>query len=201
MKPDERKYIRDVDRVAEDGLWPAQSIFVDPQESRRHGAIAEVLCRMSDEGYDKLAQQAGTFAWFIPEAGMRAGVWHFTPPSIRNALEHADQDRSWGEVLDARILYLSPVLEKATWDHLVAIVAHELAHIALGHDSTHVCSDEYEAPEEEAFKAAVEWGFARETKKLRRVNKWRTWWQREGALNRLRRHRESHTEEQQILTP
>ena len=63
------------------------------------------------------------------------------------------------------------MLERASRDVIVAIVAHELAHIVLGHNL--FTKDEYDQQEQEAFELICDWGFEREARKHQAVNRWR----------------------------
>ncbi len=76
----------------------------------------------------------------------------------------------------AKALYLSPILEKSAWDIVLATVAHELAHLVLDHPM--YGDDKWQEHEEEVFNRICEWGFEREAKKLRAVNKWRRSWKK-----------------------
>jgi hypothetical protein len=114
----------------------------------RHQAIAEVLCRIPEDSYQKLLSLADTFNWFIPDKGTLAKCYRF-----------------WNVLADdppfARVLYLNPVLEELAFGSAVAVVAHELAHIILGHN-LRVTPEEYEAKELAAGKLVTEWGFEQE---------------------------------------
>ncbi len=69
-----KAYVRDLMRVFEDGLWPNQGIACIPDESQRHLAIAEVLCRIPEEDYAKLKERAYTFDYFIPDYASLEGL-------------------------------------------------------------------------------------------------------------------------------
>ena len=61
------------------------------------------------------------------------------------------------------MVYLSPKLEALSYSIVIAVVSHELAHIALGH-SLYCNVDDYERQEEEAWEKARQWGFSKEIK-------------------------------------
>jgi predicted SprT family Zn-dependent metalloprotease len=66
------------------------------------------------------------------------------------------------------VLNLSPCLEDIAWDIVVVTVAHELAHIALGHPM-----HSSEADEDAAWQLVTDSGFERQVNKSRRLHKWR----------------------------
>lgn len=174
-----RQQRRTLEQVAyEDYLWPLDDPAhlvngPNPNESRRHRALAEVLCTMSNGDYARLLKASLTFDWFIPQPWQRAcvqPVGHVVTEKPTKGLTRCY----------ARILYLSPQLEAAAWDVLLAIVAHEVAHIVLGHQL--IGNDAvYDAQEEEAFQTICAWGFEEEAKKHRRVGRWRDSWIRRTA--------------------
>ena len=119
---------RTFEAVLGEGLWPTGvtgGLSVDWQESRRHMAIAEVLTDIPDEDFDLLREQGYTFSWFIPLEWMRA--------EIRPIPSGATKGTGLTQMQYGKEVFLSPLLERAAWDVLVGLVAHELAHIALGH--------------------------------------------------------------------
>ena len=63
----------------------------------------------------------------------------------------------------SKVLYLSPMLERAALDIGVAVIAHELAHIALKHNVFPGTEDETQ--EKAAWVLIDEWGFSREARK------------------------------------
>ena len=55
---------------------------------------------------------------------------------------------------------------------VVAVVAHELAHVALGHEL--IVTPEQDAAQEAAvFERICEWGFRKEAVRLRAAHRWR----------------------------
>ena len=101
----------------------------NPEGTRRHRAIAEVLCRVPTEWYEGLKEQVETFIWFIPHLESRGEVHPF-PVTIYPETKEGDlRLRPY-----SKVLYLSPMLERAALDIGVAVIAHELAHIALKHN-------------------------------------------------------------------
>ncbi len=156
---------RTFDTILADQLWPQQGIFPDPTYDFRHRAVFKVLMTIPQEGYEKLKAQVETFEWFIPERRCRGSVMPFA----------AGYQESTGTLQTscARVLYLSPVLEKTAWDVIVGIVAHEVAHIGLNHN---LFAQEYDKQEEECWEKVKEWGFTREVTKVRATHKWRDSW-------------------------
>lgn len=159
--------VRTFEQLIEDCVWPGSGF--GPPEDRRHEAIAEVLCRIPESDYRTLVDSIDEFSWFIPASWNRAGVFPF--PCIK---------REAGNIPEARVLYLGPQLEDTAWDILVAIVAHELAHLVLHDDIVTKTPDQYNAQEEAAFSLVCQWGFEREAKKHRAG--WRRYDSREKAM-------------------
>jgi hypothetical protein len=150
--------------VVESRLWPNQGICPDPEASARYRAIANVLMRLPMEPYQRLRRTADEFSGFIPDEGVRGHITHF-PPVWKTV--------DWKEkpVRVARILFLSAELERASSDIVVAIVAHELAHLILNHKIFGMSREEYDAQEQEAFGQLCAWGFEQEAKKHRATNR------------------------------
>jgi len=73
------------------------------------------------------------------------------------------------EMVYAAVLYLSPILERRSFDLAVASVAHELAHIALKHN-LHT-GEEYDKQEREAWALIMQWGFTDEERRHRAYRK------------------------------
>ena len=97
---------------------------------------------------------------------------HPFPITVREKAEGTNLSRVY-----SKALYLSPRLERAAWDIVVAVVAHELAHVAMGH-RVFVSHDDDKAQEEAVFNCLCQWGFEREAKKHRALLKWRESWKR-----------------------
>lgn len=157
-------YYRPVEEVLWTALWPTtESGFSGPDANRRCRAIAEVLRRIPSAWYERLLQQADSdedsFSWFIPHPLMRAGLWPF-PVTV-----HPPDEVVLPRAPHARMLYLSPLLERAADAVVVAVVAHELAHIALAHQVGRM--NDYEAQEVEAWALVRAWGFVREERRHR----------------------------------
>jgi hypothetical protein len=85
------------------------------------------------------------------------------------------------------VIYLVPRLERGAWDIAVLVVAHELAHIVLGH-SLWNDDETYEAQEEDIFRQLCKWGFEREAKRQRAGCKARDT-REENAIEELRLRR------------
>jgi len=190
----DKRSVRTLEQVTEDGLWPTTGLIGIPADSRRHEAMAEVLCSIPNAGYQMLVDHAYEFDWFVPHYYL-LGETHPFPPCFTLVLEDGSQHESRqncetesprstddgflpNSSRTARVLYLSPRLEKSAWDILVAVVAHELAHIALNH-SLLTTPEEYARQEQEVFDTICEWGFGREAKKH---NAWCSW--RDTMLNK-----------------
>jgi len=156
-----QRYYRSSKQVFEDHLLPLR--LVSPRDaatgSARHEAIEEVLCSIPEDDYRKLQDAAHTFRWFIPcpgEAGAVIALAPFTEKETKQ--DHA-----------VMVVYLSPPLEHKARGNVVAIVAHELAHIVLGH---YLLPGREQEQEEAVFQLICRWGFESEAKKLRRWQRW-----------------------------
>jgi hypothetical protein len=89
------------------------------------------------------------------------------------------------------VLYLSPMLERRAYGFVIACVAHELAHIALGH-SVFQTAKENPAQEAAAWKLVDAWGFADEAKQ--HTAAWKAYWTRDASTEeRLRSERTKTT--------
>lgn len=141
---------RSLDQVVFDPLWPQSGPSPDPFIDLRHRAIAEVLQRIPEDAYAKLNDLVADFVWFIPASSLGAQVMPFpcTMPEEK------------GRVAMAKVLYLSPTLERRSYRFVVACVAHELAHIFLGHAL--FTGLEYGEQEKEAWALVIQWGFKEE---------------------------------------
>ncbi|MBM3187534.1 MAG: hypothetical protein FJZ90_02305 [Chloroflexi bacterium] len=163
-----QRYYRSSKQAFEDHLLPLRLVFSAREAARksaRHEAIEEVLCRIPEDDYRKLKDAVHTFRWFIPCPGEAGAVIALAPLTE----EETEQDR------DVMVVYLSPLFEDKASDHVVAVVAHELAHIVLGH----YLIPEYEQEQEEAvFQLICRWGFESEAKKLRRWQRWKAAFQK-----------------------
>lgn len=159
------KHCRTLDQASEDGLLPYVGFAdYDVFASQRHLAIGHVLCTMPPDDYEGLKAVADSFSWFLPDSQNLGRVQPF-PITVKG------EERLFGGTY-AKVLWFSPELECRAWDIVVALVAHELAHLALQHSV--VCSaDEYERQEAEAWEQVCEWGFGAEVKKHERMRKWR----------------------------
>ena len=162
-----RKKLRTLDGVADDMLWPEYGFGgPDPEQSTRHAALAEVLCSIPEDDYCKLVSKADSFQWFIPD-DMVLGMNY---PFHATVLPEEEPESLLQEMPYAHLIYLSPVLERRAWDVAVAVVAHELAHVILGH-SLRVREEQYQDQEEAAFRRICVWGFEVEAKKHRALCK------------------------------
>ena len=112
------KHFRTLTQIHEDNLWP-DPWELNPQKSRRHQAIAEVLCCIPESGYRRLKQlkEVGILRWFVPGYEIQGAVACF--------------DNEGG--IPFKLVYLSPCLESRAWRIVVAAVARELAHLVLDH--------------------------------------------------------------------
>ena len=157
--------VRDINQVIDDLLWPDVGMCLDLDQRRR--AIACVLCCIPESDYIKLKDRVDDFVWFLPPVWTRAGCYPF-PCTVRT--------KGWKGVRmrpQAHVLYFGARLERTALDIVVAIVAHELAHIFLQHSPYTRSPKEYDANEAAAWRLVSEWGFDQETKKWRTERKQR----------------------------
>ena len=152
---DMSKFRRTIEDVVESYLWPGGSFGggFEVYESVRYRAIAEVLRRLPDQDFEALDSKWYEFEWFIPHEHVYGKIQPFP--------ENQPGD---GEELKrlAVVLYLSPILEEEELDLVVAVVAHELAHLVLGHPLFSNKIEEYERNEKEVDAKLHEWGFEKE---------------------------------------
>lgn len=176
----ERQKYRTVENVFEDGLWPPQGLIPDPLESVRHQAIAEVLCCIPPNDYERLTDSS-VFQWFIPHEREYGVTYPF------HAMVNPEPDPQTGlqRLPYCPVLYLSPGLERRAYPFVLAVVAHEFAHLVLAHDLFPATIEKYDAQENEAWEAVCGWGFEREAKEHHRYIKWRDSWE-EYQIRRLR---------------
>jgi len=128
----------------------------DPEPSRnqhRGKAIIEVLRRLPPEAVERL-KEAEPFHWLIPSTGELGSV-------VDHRLTFDDFGNRY-----AKVLYLSPRLERLGYVSVVAVVAHELAHIVLTSECPPVPSyDAYWDAEDAADELAGLWGYSKEIKR------------------------------------
>ena len=174
----ERTQTRPVDEVLYSGAYPLSGISADPYEDARHAAIAEVLCCIPErdfqtfldacEGADEEESDDGECRIRSPEETDA----FFNRQPLHWFIPHAEQSGELHPYPSAcRVLYLAPRLEKAAWSTAIAVVAHEIAHVILGHSL--FPGERYEQQENEAWALVARWGFEIEAKKQQAVNKWR----------------------------
>lgn len=158
-----RRQLRTLDDVANDMLWPEYGLGgPDPEQSTRHAALAEVLCTIPEDDYRKLVSKADSFRWFIPD-NMVLGM---NCPFHATVFPEEEPGSLLQEMPYVHLIYLSPVLERRARDTAVAVVAHELAHVILGH-SLRTREEQYQDQEEAVFRSICVWGFEAEAKKHR----------------------------------
>ena len=65
-------------------LWPDEGISSDLRESVRHRAIAEVLCSIPEDDYEKLKETFKKgYGWFIPPYCIKSLINLSMPQSIQ----------------------------------------------------------------------------------------------------------------------
>ncbi len=160
-------YRNDIEKIAwEDNLWPKEGPWNLNEENLRYQAIQEVLYSIPDDDYQKLKDKAFEFQWFIPDKNNLSGVY----PFFLDKKAIKSKDGKIELAAHAQVLYLSPILERRGWDVVVAVIAHELAHLILGHKLI-VPKKDYDKQEHEAFQCVCKWGFGKEAEKHRTSQK------------------------------
>jgi hypothetical protein len=150
-------------------LWmPSWGICPDFRQ-RRNAAILEVARRLPNDATETLEAKAESFWWFIPHERMLARVLPFV-------ITHEEAEEEFGTAKYiigrySKVLYLGPILEKISFDIVVVIVAHELAHIFLDHPMTGVPQPTYWVNEEATWQLVDSWGFDQEAKKEEQFHK------------------------------
>lgn len=139
---------RDLYKLADDGLWPWFNLDKG-LDTRRGDALHLVLTIMPEEHYQIIKSKIEDFQWYLPHEDMGGEIF----PTFSKC-----------------VLYLSPLLEKKAKDISVAVVAHELAHLTLGHKLL-TSSEADKKQEKEADQRVCEWGFEKMLKKIRATPK------------------------------
>ncbi|MGE3308994.1 MAG: methyltransferase domain-containing protein [Limisphaerales bacterium] len=150
-----RRYRELSDCVAA-GLWPETSLVREVGwNSHRLTALEEVLCRLPPAVYARLRATVGRFDWFIPGEWVLGQVHPFRST-------HREPGAKPEVPTQARVVYLSPVLERQDSCLVAHVVVHELAHVILEHRLSGLDAEAYRRQEREARTAAVDWGFGAE---------------------------------------
>lgn len=130
--------------------------------TKREQAIREVLRRIPKVHYEKLKEE-----------NMHNGIqWMFIGvSSYAHKIRAYLSDKRYSDDKYAILIILPKYYE---WERIPveiaeAAVAHELAHIVLGHyDVENPNSDEYTEDEEKCIKLVTKWGFKEEQEKQKR---------------------------------
>lgn len=156
------KYFRTSEDVEEDLIIPFLGFGVIPGTEIRMTAIMEVLRHLTKKDYRALKRKTNDneFQWFIPFYECFGEVYPF-PANVLN-----EKIKKLELMPYAKVIFLSPRLEEIDFDIVVAVVAHELAHIVLGH-KIRTDGETYEIQEKSAWNKVIEWGFSKEEKKHR----------------------------------
>lgn len=166
-----REILRSIDTLMyEDYILPPTIGLSDvdvEEESRRDKAIKEVLQTIPEDIYKKLIDYIDDFIWFIPHEYVYGAVKPFPTTIPARTLKTGQTINS-----TSKVLYLSPMLENEgiEWAVVVAVVAHELAHIVLDHELIDDPRKE-SMKEDEVYKKLCEWGFEEEAIKHREHHK------------------------------
>jgi hypothetical protein len=145
------KYVRLIDKLWEDCIFPGYAGM--PVTDKRHKAIVEILCRIPEADYQLLVSMIDDFHWFVPGYNGRpnyADVYPFT----RNTDDELGKLTIKGY---ARVLFLSPCMERLSFSNNIAIIGHEVARIVLKHNL--FPGMEFPEQEQAAWERVKEWGF------------------------------------------
>jgi hypothetical protein len=113
--------------------------------SKREKALTKLLRCVPEKDYLKLKEQFHTqYKFFIEPHDNLGKVYPFLPASTM-------------------AVYLSPILEGLEFDRIIAVAAHELAHIVLEHNPSEFINEQ-EIQEIEAWNRVCEWGFEKEAR-------------------------------------
>lgn len=160
-----KKYLR-LDEDIIKTFYPTESID-EIKKTKRNIALIEVLRRIPKKDYQDIIIKFNKtlFHLFIP-GHKNFGYVHSFP------ITHPKESRSKKRDREARaeVLYLSPILEKQNKEIIVAVVAHEIAHIFLKH-STIYYGEKLNTQEKEAWQLIIKWGFESEFKKWKAFRK------------------------------
>lgn len=169
-------YLRSLNQLDADHMWPGVAY-----QNQRVKAVYEVLRIIPEDVYQKLRgmYEIGTeaFFWFIPGPETH-GMVFLRPATNVGKIDDPEAIRMKPY---AKIIYLNPKLEHSAWTIVVAVVAHELAHIVLEHSLFRIRADECEFDEQEVFQLICSWGFQHEAKLHRAMVK------RKESQERIRR--------------
>jgi hypothetical protein len=170
----EKNYARSRQQVEKSLLLPGSYGFgYGLYKSKRYLAIVEVLRRIPNADFRKLEDRIDAFCWFVPHEDTLAMVNAFPATSDKSLLIPSENfPYKEEDALEySAVLYLSPQLEKSSFDIAIAIVAHELAHIVLKHKIITSSEEQYERQEKEVFACICRWGFDKEAKKDRAMQR------------------------------
>lgn len=160
--------IRDPETVIHGGAFPYMGLSPDVEGSARLMAILKVLRCLPDDAYKRLCNLfTDKYSWYIPHYEQLAEVRPFVATDERGEpLDAENGELIWAP--SANVLYLSPLLEQRASSTVEAVVAHELAHVALEH-CLYNDPEVYDRQEKEAWALAKTWGF------VEQVNRYTTW--------------------------
>ena len=130
---------RSAESVRRQPSWPDVPCHARDAVRLRLSALEEVLCRMPPAPYEVLRESTLQWRWHVD------GCWfgRAVPEESGLAIELADS------------------LEHETWEIVVTVVAHELAHAVLGH-SADADPQVQRMQEQQAWNELRRWGFAKE---------------------------------------
>ncbi|MEY2579807.1 MAG: hypothetical protein QOI49_2631 [Verrucomicrobiota bacterium] len=150
-------YWRDCSTLTDDCVLPGPGLCPEIPRDRRHAAIIEVLRKIPEKDYQSIVQQIDSIHRFVPETMSYGEV-----EAVVGKVEM--QFMPGRPVLANRLVYFSPRLEDESDEVIIAVVAHELAHIILNHTLVPASIRKYDAQEKSAFARIRRWGFVKEAR-------------------------------------
>jgi hypothetical protein len=151
-------HCRTFDDIDNDCLWDTRQLGGQNQDRRRQ-ALVEVLRRIPETDYDRLKAFADVLNWAVPPKYCLAQANAF--PAVKKI------EIGRGKVRGVIVVFLTPNLEETAEDIRLGVIAHELAHLVLGHKLRWRNAEQYDAQEEDVFRRLCEWGFEKAAKKHR----------------------------------
>ena len=166
------KGIRDISDVRESVLLGSLvNRGVSNAISNRFVAILETLTRIPSKDYEDLCNREKSLYWCLPEPSLLGGLFEY--PVFSNV----DEEQLYEPIMALEqftdVLYLSPELEHVSREVAVAVIAHLLAHVSLGHSISLKPGPEYDKQEDEVQEILTMWGFDQQVEGLKKVTRWR----------------------------
>jgi hypothetical protein len=111
---------RTLQSITEELVYPFGNLCGPSEVTIRENAVAYVLCRIPEQDYLKLKDGIDGFDWFVPYFECGGEI----QPFFVNIYPRTSKKGKLRLKPYAKILYLSPMLEKRSFDIAVGVVAH-----------------------------------------------------------------------------